>query len=76
MIKTIKKLGNSKGVIFDAALLEMAHLAEGDKLSVTVHDGGAIMFTPIRDTISPKKGAAVTRQIIFNNKELFDRLSK
>ena len=34
MIKTITKVGNSKGIILDAALLEMAHLKEGDRLSV------------------------------------------
>ena len=46
VIKTIKKIGNSKGIILDAALLELAHLKEGDELSVTVHDGGALSFTP------------------------------
>ena len=47
MIKTVKKIGNSKGIILDAALLELAHLKEGDQLSVTVHEGGTISFTPV-----------------------------
>ena len=49
MVKTIKKIGNSKGIILDAAFLEMAHLKEGDQLSVTIHEGGTISFTPIKD---------------------------
>ncbi|MFN2428266.1 MAG: hypothetical protein ABR587_17660 [Candidatus Binatia bacterium] len=48
MIKTITKIGNSHGVIFDAALLELAHLKVGDEANLEVHDGGTITITPIR----------------------------
>ena len=48
MIKTLTKVGNSQGVIFDAALMEMAHLKAGDELNVEVHEGGTITLTPIR----------------------------
>jgi antitoxin component of MazEF toxin-antitoxin module len=47
MIKTICKIGNSQGIIFDAALLELAHLKAGDELNVEVHEGGTITLTPI-----------------------------
>ncbi len=47
MIKTITKVGNSQGVIFDAAQLELAHLKAGDELNVEVHEGGTITLTPI-----------------------------
>ena len=48
MLKTISKIGNSQGVIFDAALLELAHLKVGDEVNLQVHDGGTITITPIR----------------------------
>jgi antitoxin component of MazEF toxin-antitoxin module len=48
MIKTITKVGNSQGIIFDAALLELAHLKTGDELNVEVHEGGTLTLTPIR----------------------------
>ena len=32
MIKTISKIGNSQGLIFDAALMELAHLRAGEDL--------------------------------------------
>lgn len=48
MIKTITKVGNSHGIIFDAALMELAHLKIGDELNVEVHDGGTLTLTPIR----------------------------
>jgi antitoxin component of MazEF toxin-antitoxin module len=53
MIKTISKVGNSQGVIFDAALMELAHLKPGDQVNVEVHAGGTITLTPIRPRPSP-----------------------
>ena len=76
MVKTIKKIGNSKGIILDAAFLEMAHLKEGDQLSVTIHEGGTISFTPLRAIIEPQEAAETAKAIIAANGELFDRLSK
>jgi antitoxin component of MazEF toxin-antitoxin module len=48
MIKTITKVGNSQGLIFDAALMELAHLKAGDDVNVEVHEGGTLTVTPIR----------------------------
>ena len=48
MIKTITKVGNSHGLIFDAALLELARLKSGDDVNVKVHAGGTITLTPLR----------------------------
>lgn len=48
MVKTIVKVGNSNGLIFDAALLELAHLKAGDEVNVEVHEGGTITITPLR----------------------------
>ena len=48
MIKTITRVGNSHGVIFDAALLELARLQAGDDVNVEVHEGGTITITPMR----------------------------
>ena len=48
MIKRITKVGNSQGIIFDAALMEVAHLKAGDDVNVAVHEGGTLTLTPIR----------------------------
>jgi antitoxin component of MazEF toxin-antitoxin module len=48
MIKRITKVGNSQGIIFDAALLELAHLQAGDEVNVEVHEGGTLTLTPLR----------------------------
>ena len=48
MLKTISKIGNSQGIIFDAALMELAHLRTGDEVNLEVHEGGTITITPLR----------------------------
>ena len=75
MTKTISKVGNSRGIIFDAALMDLAHLKVGDQVSVTVHEGGAIVLTPVRPVIEPKKAATTARRLIRKNQELFKRLA-
>ena len=36
MTTTISKIGNSQGIIFDAALMDLARLKVGDQVNVTV----------------------------------------
>ena len=52
MTKTISKVGNSQGIIFDAALMDLARVKVGDQLNVTLHEGGSIILTPVRPTIA------------------------
>ncbi len=57
MIKTISKIGNSQGIIFDAALMDLARVKVGDKLTVTLHEGGSIVLTPVHPTLAPLQNA-------------------
>ena len=75
MTKTISKVGNSQGLIFDAALMELTHLKVGDQVNVTVHEGGAIVLTPLRPSIEPEKAATTARRLIRKNAGLFKRLA-
>jgi antitoxin component of MazEF toxin-antitoxin module len=69
MTKTITKVGNSQGIIFDTAL------KVGDKVNVTVHSGGSIVLTPIHPAIDPDTAATTARRLIKKNAALFKRLS-
>lgn len=75
MTKTITKIGNSQGLMFDAALMDLARIKVGDQVSISVHQGGSIVLTPLRPVIAPEKAAATTRRLIKKNAELFRRLS-
>ena len=39
MTKTITKIGNSQGLMFDSALMDLARIKVGDQISATVFDG-------------------------------------
>ena len=75
MIKSITKIGNSQVLIFDSALLDLARLKAGDRVDLTVHEGGTITLTPIRPTIESRKAATTTKRLIRKNSALFRRLS-
>jgi antitoxin component of MazEF toxin-antitoxin module len=75
MTKTITKIGNSQGLMFDAALMELARIKVGDQVSVTIHEGGSIVLTPLRPVITPERAAATAKRLIKRNTELFRRLS-
>jgi antitoxin component of MazEF toxin-antitoxin module len=75
MTKTISKVGNSQGIIFDAAFMDLARIKVGDQVNVTVHESGSIVLTPIRPTIDAKKVATAAKRLIKRNSALFKRLS-
>lgn len=75
MTKTITRIGNSQGIIFDAALMDLARLKVGDQVTVSLHEGGSIVLTPVRPAVGPENAAATARRLIEKNAELFRRLS-
>jgi antitoxin component of MazEF toxin-antitoxin module len=76
MIKTISKIGNSQGLIFDSALLQLARLKVGDEVNVEVHAGGTITIAPLEPSvIAADKARETARRLIEKNSELFRRLS-
>ncbi len=75
MVKNITKIGNSQGIILDAALMELTHLKVGDTVNVEVHQGGTITLTPVRKQVAADEARLLARQIISENSELFRRLS-
>lgn len=75
MIKTVTKVGNSQGIIFDNAIMELAHLKVGDSLNLEVHSGGTITLTPMHTQINAEKAGETARRLIKKNDELFRRLS-
>jgi antitoxin component of MazEF toxin-antitoxin module len=76
MIKTITKIGNSQGIIFDSALLQLARLKVGDEVNVEIHAGGSITITPLEQAVIEANTAAESaRRLIQKNNELFRRLS-
>ncbi|MDP4624677.1 MAG: hypothetical protein NWT08_05995 [Akkermansiaceae bacterium] len=55
MVKTITKIGNSHGIIFDSALLQLARLKPGDEVNIEIHEGGTISMTPLNPQLNPRE---------------------
>jgi antitoxin component of MazEF toxin-antitoxin module len=75
MLKHITKLGNSQGLIFDAALCELTGLKAGDPVNVTVHEGGAIVILPMAPVLGAEEARTRAERLVRENRELFRRLA-
>ncbi len=76
MTKTISKIGNSQGIIFDAALLDLARLKLGDQLDVTVvPDSGAITLMPIRKGPSPEEVSEAIKRTVKDYRKTLKKLA-
>jgi antitoxin component of MazEF toxin-antitoxin module len=75
MTKTISKVGNSNGIIFDATVMDMAHLKTGDQVNMEIHKNGVITLTPLRRSIEAETAARTAARLIRKNSELFRRLA-
>jgi antitoxin component of MazEF toxin-antitoxin module len=75
MVKTITKVGNSHGLIFDSTLRELTGLKPGDQVNVTVHEGGSIVLTPIRNAPAPGKVAAIVKRTVKDYRKTLRKLA-
>ena len=75
MTKTITKIGNSQGLIFDTALMDLAHLKTGDQVNVEVHEGGTITLTPLRPRPSREKVSQVIKETMSDYARTMKKLA-
>jgi antitoxin component of MazEF toxin-antitoxin module len=76
MTKTISKIGNSQGIIFDAALMDLARVKVGDQVNVTVvPESGAIMVMPIRKGPSPGEIKSVIKKTARDYRKTLRKLA-
>ena len=63
MVKTITKIGNSQGLMFDAALMDLAHLKAGDQVSMQPARRRLNCFDArAAQVIAPEKAAATAKR--------------
>lgn len=75
MIKRITKVGNSQGIMLDAALMDLARLKIGDEVNVTVHEGGAIYLTPVRPVVTKEEVTAAIKGVMKDYQRTMRRLA-
>jgi antitoxin component of MazEF toxin-antitoxin module len=76
MTKRISKVGNSQGIIFDAALMDLARLKVGDEVNVTViPESGAVVVMPIRKGPSQKQIKSTIRKTARDYRKTLRKLA-
>jgi antitoxin component of MazEF toxin-antitoxin module len=76
MTKTISKVGNSQGIILDAALMDLARLKVGDEVNVTViPESGAVVVMPIRKGPSQKQIKSTIRKTARDYRKTLRKLA-
>jgi antitoxin component of MazEF toxin-antitoxin module len=75
MIKTISKVGNSQGILLDAAIMDLARLKVGDQVNLTVHEGGVLCLTPVRPVVTPAEASAAAKQVMKDYARTMKRLA-
>ena len=75
VVKTIAKIGNSHGLIFDAALLDLTGLKAGDQVAVSVAPGGSIILNPIRKAARPEAVSATVKRTVKDYRKTLRKLA-
>jgi antitoxin component of MazEF toxin-antitoxin module len=76
MTKTITKVGNSQGIIFDTALMDLARVKVGDQVDVTViPDSGVIMLMPLRPGPSKEEIKSVIKKTAKDYRKTLRKLA-
>jgi antitoxin component of MazEF toxin-antitoxin module len=76
MTKTISRIGNSQGIMFDAALMDLARIKVGDQVNVTVMpESGAIMLMPLRSGPSKEEISLVIKKTARDYRKTLRRLA-
>lgn len=75
MVKTITRIGNSHGLILDAALLDLTGLKAGDQVAVSVAPGGSIILTPIGKAPRPEDVTAAVKRTVKDYRKTLRKLA-
>ena len=75
MLRRISKIGNSRGLILDSALMDLTGLRLGDQVDVTVAPGGTVVLTPIRKALPREQVSATIRKTIKDYRKTLKKLA-
>ena len=76
MTKTISNIGNSQGIIFDAALMDLARVKLGDQVNVTVMPGnGTIVLEPLRKGPSKEEVSSLIKKTAKDYRKTLRKLA-
>jgi antitoxin component of MazEF toxin-antitoxin module len=68
MVKTLQKIGNSKGIVLDKAILELLKIGENGSFELEIKDGGLFL--------KPVSIRKIYREKLKKHRKSLDKLAK
>ena len=68
MVKTLQKIGNSKGIVLDKAILELLKIGENGSFELEIKDGGLFL--------KPVSIIKIYREKLKKHRKSLDKLAK
>ena len=76
MVKTLKRIGNSQGLLIEKPILELLQITMDTPLEITT-DGQRLIITPITENTSRKNRIkALNEKVTNQHEDPFRKLSK
>jgi antitoxin component of MazEF toxin-antitoxin module len=76
MTKTITKIGNSQGIVFDTAFMDLARLKVGDRVDATIMaESGTIVLTPLGKSLPQDKVRAAIKRTMHDYRRTLKKLA-
>ncbi len=76
MVKTLKRIGNSQGLLIEKPILELLQITMDTPLEITT-DGQRLIITPITENTSRKNRIkALNEKVTNQHEDTFRKLSK
>ncbi|MEM9079157.1 MAG: AbrB family transcriptional regulator [Verrucomicrobiota bacterium] len=74
MVKEIRKIGNSKGIILDAAILDALKVDVGDKVEITINGQDSVRLTPVGSITNDEFNDALN-EVLDDYKDTLSKLA-
>lgn len=75
MVKQIKKLGNSHGLILDRSIMDQLGIADGSPVDLRI-SGRSLVVTPVEDKVSDAELDQALSDTLREFNSAFERLAK
>jgi antitoxin component of MazEF toxin-antitoxin module len=76
MIKQLRRVGNSRALILDRALIELLGLEENAEVELTVHNGSLIVTPANPKPVSPERFEQSLSRVVKRRRSALRRLAE
>ncbi len=77
MIRKLRRIGNSCGLIIDRPVLELLNLGVGSPVKIEIApEGGGLLLTPVTEPDHAARVREASKNVMARHGEAFEKLAK